>query len=431
MNFFEKKYQLFISSTYQDLIIGREEVIKSILSLYHIPIGMEMFSADNSDQWEVIQHTIDNSDYYLLILGHRYGSVTKEGISFTEKEFDYAKSIGIPVLAFIRNHDVATKPEERDIEYDKQEKMRLFREKVSTGAMVDFWKNENELAQKVAIAITKIFSKTPRIGWVRADKAVSPQVSEELAQLSKENRDLKNIVEEFRKRESGLTPNFKMLINNKEQLEIEYKDPTFNHYELITPIDVDDIAEAFDLSGRTPKKIPNSSSNKVIEQYNLKIREFSNDVEKYNNSVKRQEIRVKNNLRTRISIHNIGMKKAKDVYIEISFPEEIMITRERPKKEKKTKPASIPNHPYEIKSSFITLPWSHDTVMHRPEPSNFTIDENLLTIRFDSILHTTQEESQGELYLVFLNKGTFTIPVSFMCEEFTTPELSTFEIIVE
>ncbi|WP_096156198.1 DUF4062 domain-containing protein [Bacillus sp. FJAT-45066] len=76
-----KKYQIFISSTYTDLIEARSKVIESILGMYHFPIGMEMFSAADDDQWTVIQSTIDMSDYYVLILGHRYGSVTDEGIS--------------------------------------------------------------------------------------------------------------------------------------------------------------------------------------------------------------------------------------------------------------------------------------------------------------------------------------------------------------
>jgi len=54
--------------------------METILKLYHFPVGMEMFSADDAEQWEVIKDTIDMSDYYVVIIGHRYGSVTSEGI---------------------------------------------------------------------------------------------------------------------------------------------------------------------------------------------------------------------------------------------------------------------------------------------------------------------------------------------------------------
>ena len=68
----EKKYQIFISSTYKDLIEARSKVRDAILSMMHFPVGMEMFNAADEEQWEIIQETIDSSDYYVLILGQRY-----------------------------------------------------------------------------------------------------------------------------------------------------------------------------------------------------------------------------------------------------------------------------------------------------------------------------------------------------------------------
>lgn len=109
-----KKFQIFISSTYTDLVKARSKTSEIILSMYQFPIGMEMFSAGNSDQWTLIKRTIDISDYYLLLIGHRYGSLTEEGISYTEKEYNYACEKGIPIMAFIRNRDVATRPSERE-----------------------------------------------------------------------------------------------------------------------------------------------------------------------------------------------------------------------------------------------------------------------------------------------------------------------------
>ncbi|BEN63137.1 hypothetical protein SMKC072_09590 [Serratia marcescens] len=98
----DKKYQIFVSSTYKDLYKARKKVIEAILSIYHFPVGMEMFSADDSEQWEIIRETIDASDYYIVIIGHRYGVMTNDEYSYTEREYRYAKEIGIPVLAFIR-----------------------------------------------------------------------------------------------------------------------------------------------------------------------------------------------------------------------------------------------------------------------------------------------------------------------------------------
>lgn len=128
---------------------------------------MEMFSADDSEQWDIIKETIDASDYYIIIIGHKYGSISAKGISYTEMEYDYAKSLNIPVLAFIRNRDVLTKPNERETEHAKAERLEVFIEKAKANKMCDFWESIEDLATKVAIALPKVMRRNPRIGWVR------------------------------------------------------------------------------------------------------------------------------------------------------------------------------------------------------------------------------------------------------------------------
>ena len=44
---------------------------------------------------------VDECDYYVLIIGARYGSTDAAGVSFAEKKYDYAVEQGKTVLAFI------------------------------------------------------------------------------------------------------------------------------------------------------------------------------------------------------------------------------------------------------------------------------------------------------------------------------------------
>lgn len=164
--FNKKKYQIFISSTYEDLKEERDAAIKTILSLYHIPIGMEMFNAGDNDQWTVISQTIETSDYYVVIIGFRYGSTTDTGISYTEKEYDYAVSKGIPVLAFIKDESVSSIPSQRESDFNNQQKLSNFREKAKK-KYADFWKTKDEFTSKLSIALHKSFNEKPRAGWVR------------------------------------------------------------------------------------------------------------------------------------------------------------------------------------------------------------------------------------------------------------------------
>lgn len=62
-----KKFSVFVSSTYEDLIDERKEVIQALLELDCIPIGMELFPATDDDQWTLIKELINECDYYILI----------------------------------------------------------------------------------------------------------------------------------------------------------------------------------------------------------------------------------------------------------------------------------------------------------------------------------------------------------------------------
>lgn len=172
----EKKYQVFVSSTYTDLIEERRAVIDAILGMEQFPVGMEMFSAANDDQWSVIQRTIDNSDYYVLILGQRYGSVINDGpskgISYTEREFEYAVSKGVPVLTFIIDENKPVMPKDMDSDSAAQEALKNFKAKASSHHYVKWWKDKGELTTQVVTALNRAMNdqQHPRPGWVRGNE---------------------------------------------------------------------------------------------------------------------------------------------------------------------------------------------------------------------------------------------------------------------
>lgn len=86
-----RKLQVFVSSTYVDLVQERQAAVEAILEAGHIPAGMELFAAGDDEQMKVIRNWIDDSDVYMLIIGGRYGSVEKQsGKSYTQLEYEYA-----------------------------------------------------------------------------------------------------------------------------------------------------------------------------------------------------------------------------------------------------------------------------------------------------------------------------------------------------
>ena len=75
----KRVYKVFISSTYEDLKNERQKVIEAIIRMGHLPFGMELFDASSDVQWRIIADAIDEADYYVLIIGKRYGSIFVDG----------------------------------------------------------------------------------------------------------------------------------------------------------------------------------------------------------------------------------------------------------------------------------------------------------------------------------------------------------------
>src|SRR5438874_13386014 len=94
-------YSVFVSSTFEDLREERATVQKALLQLHCMPIGMELFGSADDETWEFIKRQIDDCDYYVVIIADKYGSVDNAGISYTEKEYDYAREVKKPIIAFV------------------------------------------------------------------------------------------------------------------------------------------------------------------------------------------------------------------------------------------------------------------------------------------------------------------------------------------
>lgn len=185
-----KKFQVFISSTYEDLKAERDQVIKAILEMGHIPVGMEMFSAADDEQWKIIQRQIDESDYYVIVAAHKYGSVTNEGISYTEKEYDHAVIKGVPVLGFVIDGNASWPSNLMEYSADRRASLEAFKEKIKS-RLVKFWNGRDDLHAKVSISLMKSISTNPRIGWVRSNEVIGPEIIKELTRLSTENSNLR------------------------------------------------------------------------------------------------------------------------------------------------------------------------------------------------------------------------------------------------
>lgn len=189
----DTRYQVFVSSTYADLRDERGKVIQTLMEMDCIPAGMELFPAADEEQWEFIKRVINDCDYYILVIGGRYGSTTSEGISYTEKEYDYAIEKGLKVLAFIHENPDEIPVCKSDIDPALRVRLAAFRNKVSKGRLVKLWKATEELPGLVSLSLSKTMKTYPAVGWVRADqgqKATIAGLLKQMTDLIKRNQEL-------------------------------------------------------------------------------------------------------------------------------------------------------------------------------------------------------------------------------------------------
>lgn len=145
---------------------------------------MELFVAGNEDKWRLIQRVISECDYYVLVIGGKYGSIDPAtDLSYTEMEYEFAESIGKPIMAFLHGEPGQLKGDQIELEPGKRRKLDAFRRKVEAGRVVRYWTNAAELPGHVALSLMEAREQFPAEGWVRASQALTPEQKTEIAEL--------------------------------------------------------------------------------------------------------------------------------------------------------------------------------------------------------------------------------------------------------
>lgn len=164
----DKRYQVFVSSTFADLQDERQEVIQALLELDCIPAGMELFPAADDDQWTLIKKVIDDCDYYIVIIAGRYGSLSSTGVGYTQMEYEYAISQGKPVIAFLHKSPGSIASDKTEQTEEGKQKLAAFRE-IAQKKTCKYWSSSSDLGAKVSRSLMHLMKTNPARGWVRAD----------------------------------------------------------------------------------------------------------------------------------------------------------------------------------------------------------------------------------------------------------------------
>ena len=475
----DKKYQIFISSTYRDLIEEREKVRDVILEMYQFPIGMEMFSAADEEQWEIIKETIDSSDYYILIIGKRYGSVFEDGpdkgMSYTEKEYRYAQSIGVPTLVYIKDEGVITADKIED-DPKKLKRLKVFTDEVSKGREVKWFKTVDELGKEVSVSLYKEMKRKKRPGWIRGDSVDIEKSLSEIVELSQLNRELqeenKKLAIELERRNSkrDRKPFLTLTLKATEPSDDDKYPELYQHSQFMT-IDADDTVH-IKLKRLLTREIEAEFHPLTRSDFGMELQRFVTDQEirDYNNSLPSTEeiekyiqayklyLRIKENgIATTFLVNNLGTAKATDVSVTIEFPDQMcvfdiykaaeydepvspkkgenLITKamERAKRELAIaldlKTSGIPelSRGYDVSALFDPMPrLNNNTVFESIE-----IEDNIVEIENrQGIVHSKFAYYTGSYIIPFI-PGEYEAKVTIMCAEYEDPEETVIKFVVE
>lgn len=187
----DKRYQVFVSSTYEDLKPERQEIMHALLELDCIPSGMELFPAASEDQWSLIKGVIDDCDYYIVIIGGRYGSLGPDGISYTEMEYRYALSTEKPVIAFLHKDPTSLPAKYTEQTEEGRKSLEVFR-KLAQQKMCKYWGSAQELGSVVSRSLIMLQKRHPGTGWVRGDQVPSADATAEILRLRKRIEQLES-----------------------------------------------------------------------------------------------------------------------------------------------------------------------------------------------------------------------------------------------
>lgn len=191
----EKRYQVFISTTYPDMQGARQALMPPLLDLGMLPMGMDPHSANGNDQMPLVQRLIDDSDYFVILLGGRYGGLSPLGLSYPHREYIFAATKRKPVITFLHDQPSALPEEARESSREGQVRRDDFARLLESKTLCYRWRQERDLQQLVARVMPEVMRRHPADGWVKGGRATpggdeSEELRARIAALEKEREAL-------------------------------------------------------------------------------------------------------------------------------------------------------------------------------------------------------------------------------------------------
>lgn len=147
--------KVFLSSTWQDLREERATVVDSLSRMGLGLIGMEVFGSSPRSPLVECLAEVERSDFFVLIVGHRYGEVGPNRLSFVESEYKLAIKKGIPVFVYFKDEQTPVLPSYVEQSSHKATRLRLLKNRITKKHVVSWFSTPQDLARIVVADLHK------------------------------------------------------------------------------------------------------------------------------------------------------------------------------------------------------------------------------------------------------------------------------------
>ena len=157
--------KLFLSSTYEDLKGHRQKLEESFAISGIVYNAMEHFGSTTTPPLQTCLSAVRSSDGFIAVLGVRYGAAPpRSRRSFTEREYRYARTLGIPTLVFLidmRNALVAPNWIHNETA-DQQRRLQAFKDLIGQHHhTVTYFTSPEDLSRLVLASVIREFAEIP------------------------------------------------------------------------------------------------------------------------------------------------------------------------------------------------------------------------------------------------------------------------------
>ena len=161
----EKRYQVAICSSAQDLALERSVIAEALAANKCIATGFAFPNPTDPYLWKLAQRAIIDSDFIVILLGNQYGAMSKSGVGYVHQALAQAQVLKKPIFGLIYDGD-------QKLGLNAQDNLRLlqFQQQLSKYPH-NFWQNSEQLRDLVESMVENVMENNQLVGWVHGDKA--------------------------------------------------------------------------------------------------------------------------------------------------------------------------------------------------------------------------------------------------------------------